>query len=56
MCVKELENTSLACASNRDLGSLVENPTPKPAAEPALLNEQAILHEFLDSIGIVMTM
>ena len=51
VCVKELENTSLACGSNRDLGSLVENPTPKPAAEPVLLNDQAILHEFLDTIG-----
>ena len=33
VCVKELENTSLACGSNRDLGSL-ENPTPSPAADP----------------------
>ena len=49
VCVKELENTSLACDSNRDLVSL-ENPTPSPAADPDLLNEQAILREFLDTI------
>ena len=47
-CVKELENTSLACCSNRDLVSS-ENPTPSPAADPDLLNEQAILHEFLET-------
>ena len=33
--VKELENTSLACGSNRDLVSS-ENPTPSPAADPDL--------------------
>ena len=49
MCVKELENTSLACGSNRDLVSS-ENPTPSPAADPDLFNEQAILREFLDTI------
>ena len=49
VCVKELENTSLAYGSNRDLVSL-ENPTPRPAADPDLLNEQAILREFLDTI------
>ena len=49
VCVKELENTSLACGSNRDLVS-PENPTPSPAADPDLLNEQAILREFLDTI------
>ena len=49
VCVKELENTSLACGSNRDLVSL-ENPTPSPAADPDLLNEQAIFREFLDTI------
>ena len=27
-----------------------ENPTPSPAAVPDLLNEQAILGEFLDQI------
>ena len=59
VCVKELENTSLACGSNSDLVSL-ENPTPSPAADPDLLNEQAILHEFLhtidsdDSSGVLM--
>ena len=47
--VKELENTSLACGSNRDLVSS-ENPTPSPTADPDLLKEQAILHEFLDTI------
>ena len=47
VCAKELENTSLACGSNSDL---VENPTPSPAADPDLLNEQAILREFLDTI------
>ena len=26
-----------------------ENPTPSPAADPDLLNEQAILREFLDT-------
>ena len=49
MCVKELENTSLACGSNRDLVSS-EIPTPSPAADPDLLNEKAILREFLDTI------
>ena len=27
-----------------------ENPTPSPAADPDLINEQAILREFLDTI------
>ena len=49
VCAKELENTSLACGSNRDLVSS-ENPTPSPTADPDLLNEQAILREFLDTI------
>ena len=49
VCVKELENTSLACGSNRDLVSS-EIPTPSPAADPDLLNEKAILREFLDTI------
>ena len=49
VCVKELENTSLACGSNRDLVPS-ENPTPSPTADPDLLNEQAILCEFLDTI------
>ena len=49
VCAKELGNTSLACGSNSDLVSS-ENPTPSPAADPDLLNEQAILREFLDTI------
>ena len=51
VCVKELENTSLSCGNNSDLVS-PENPTPSPAADPDLLvlKEQAILHEFLDTI------
>ena len=49
VCAKDLENTSLACGSNSDLVSS-ENPTPSPAADPDLLNEQAILREFLDFI------
>ena len=49
VCAKELEYSSLACGSNRDLVSS-ENPTPSPAADPDLLNEQAILREFLDTI------
>ena len=49
VCAKELENTSLACGRYSDLVSS-ENPTPSPAADPDLLNEQAILHEFLDTI------
>ena len=48
VCVKELENTSPACGSTRDLVSS-ENPTTSPAADPNLLNEQAILREFLDT-------
>ena len=39
MCVNDLENTSLACGSNRS-----------PASDPDLLNEQVILCEFLDTI------
>ena len=50
VCVKELENTSLACGSNRDLVSS-ENPTPSPADPDLLsLSEQAILCEILDTI------
>ena len=57
VCVKELENTSPACGSKRDLVSL-ENPTPRPAADPDLLNEQAILRKFPDTIDsdVVTTM
>ena len=50
MRVKELENTSLICGSNKDRQSL-EIPTPNPSADPDLLNEQAILLEFLDTIN-----
>ena len=50
VCVKELENTSLACGSNTDLVSS-ENPTPSPADPDLLsLSEQAILCEILDTI------
>ena len=46
-----LENTSLACGSNRDLVSS-ENPAPSSASDPDLLSvsEQAILCEILDTI------
>ena len=46
VCVKELENTSLVCGSNRDLESS-DNPTPAPADEPDLLQEQAVVFDFL---------
>ena len=50
VCVKELENTSLACGSNTDLVSS-ENPIPSPADPDLLsLSEQAILCEILDTI------
>ena len=49
VCVKELKSTSFACGCNRDLVSS-ENPTPSPPADPDLLNEQAMLREFLDTI------
>ena len=51
VCVKELENTSLTCGSNRDRVSS-ENPATSPASDPDLLSvsEQAILCEFLDTI------
>ena len=49
VCVKELENTSLACGSSMDMVSS-ENPTPSPTADSDLLKEQAILCEFLDTI------
>ena len=49
VCVKELENSSLACGSNIDLVSS-ENPSPSPASDSDLLNEQAILCKFLDII------
>ena len=37
VCVKELENTSLVCGSDRDLESS-DNPTPAPAVEPPFLD------------------
>ena len=46
MCVKELENTSLVCGSDMDLESS-DNPTPAPAVEPDLLQERAVLFDFL---------
>ena len=42
VCVKELENTSLVCSSDRDLESL-----DAPAVEPDLLQERAVLFDFL---------
>ena len=50
-CVKELENTSLVCGSDRDLESL-DNPTPAPAVEPDLLQERAVLFDFLAKTNI----
>ena len=49
--VNELENTSLACGSNRDMMPS-ENPTPTPTADLDLLNERTILQEFLDKKNI----
>ena len=49
LCVKELENSSLACGSYIDLVSS-ENLKPSPASGPEMLNEQAILCKFLDTI------
>ena len=46
VCVKEVENTSLVCGSDRDLESS-DNPTPVRAAEPDLLKELAVLFDFL---------
>ena len=51
VCVKELENTSLVCGSDRDLESSV-NPTPAPAVEPDLLQERAVLFDFLAKTNI----
>ena len=47
--VKELENTSLTCGSNKGL-VFSENQTPGPATVLDLLNEQAVLRKFLDTI------
>ena len=49
--VKELENTSLVCGSDRDLESS-DNPTPAPAVEPDLLQERAVLFDFLAKTNI----
>ena len=51
MCVKEVENTSFVCGSDRDLESS-DNPTPEPAAEPDLLQERAVLFDFLARTNI----
>ena len=51
VCVKELENTSLVCGSDRDLESS-DNPTPVPAVEPDLLQERAVLFDFLAKTNI----
>ena len=50
--VKELENTSLTCGSNRDLVSL-EGATSSPVSDPDIsMNEQTILPKFLENINI----
>ena len=51
VCVKELENTSLVCGSDRDLESS-DNPTPAPTVEPDLLQERAVLFDFLAKTNI----
>ena len=51
VCVKELENASLVCGSDRDLESS-DNPTPAPAVEPDLLQERAVLFDFLAKTNI----
>ena len=51
VCVKQLENTSLVCGSDRDLESS-DNPTPAPAVEPDLLQERAVLFDFLAKTNI----
>ena len=51
VCVKELENTSLVCGSDRDLESS-DNPTPAQAVEPDLLQERAVLFDFLAKTNI----
>ena len=50
VCV-ELEYTSLVCGSERDLESS-DNPTPAPAVEPDLLQERAVLFDFLAKTNI----
>ena len=49
LCVKELEITSLTCGSNQ---VSLKNTTPTPGYDTDLLNEQAILQEFLDTTNI----
>ena len=51
VCVNELENTSLVCGSDRDLESS-DNPTPAQAVEPDLLQERAVLFDFLAKTNI----
>ena len=51
VCVKELENTSLVCGSDRDLESS-DNPKPAPAVEPDLLQGRAVLFDFLAKTNI----
>ena len=51
VCVKELENTSLVCGSDRDLESS-DNPTPAQAVKPDLLHERAVLFDFLAKTNI----
>ena len=55
VCVKELENTSLVCGSDRDLESSdnpTSAPTSAPAVEPDLLQERAVLFDFLAKTNI----
>ena len=51
VCVKELGNTRLVCGSDKDLESS-DNPTPAPAVEPDLLQERAVLFDFLAKTNI----
>ena len=52
LCEKELENTGLnPCGSSGVLVSS-KNPTPAPASDSDLLNESAILLEYLDTKSI----
>ena len=51
MCVKELDYTSLVCGSDSDLKSS-DNPTPAPTVEPDLLQERAVLFDFLAKTNI----
>ena len=53
-CEKELENTSLKSCGSSGVAVSLENPTPSHASESEsdLLNEQAILLEYLDTQSI----